>query len=150
VDICFSLNYLILERFKRLVREKGIGEPNMSIETSDRPLLKFGQLHIAAPADYQDLLVVECDPNMVLYIRDIFIGTNWTGMTDPLPFINITLNGRPYIKDAYMFTNAVAFGFGGHLKMWNHRKPIVIQAKINVAVATDLAAYVVGTEVEQF
>jgi hypothetical protein len=115
---------------------------------SGRPLLKHGYLEIPEPGNYKDLLVVECDPNMILYIRDIVIATDEvTAMATPKPYINIFLNGKPYVKDANFFYGYAGFGFGGHLKMWNVKKPIIIQIKTTEAGALYATAYVTGIEV---
>jgi len=127
------------------------GESSSSSSISDRPLLKHGYLEIVAPSEYKDLLVVECDPNMILYIRDIVIAMDDSGgLADPKPYMNMFLNGKPYVKDANLFYYYFGFGFGGSLKMWNHRKPIVIQVKTIGTGTLYATAYVTGTEVLKF
>jgi hypothetical protein len=113
---------------------------------SNRPLLKSGTLTVSEPSGYQDLLVVECDPNRILYIRDIVITVS---DTTPEPLINVNLNGKPYIKDSPLLVLAGALSFGGHLKMHDHKKPIVVQIKTTKAGAFTASAYVTGIEVER-
>lgn len=66
---------------------------------SDRPLLKHGQVNLTAPSDYVDLLEVGCDPNRILYLRDIIIEVETTTIS---PVFNISINGKPYVTNAWI------------------------------------------------
>lgn len=128
----------------------GPGESN-SARVSTRPLLKHGYLEMAAPSDYKNLLVIMNDPDTILYIRDIVIAMDDSGgLADPQPYVNILLNGKPYVKDANFNYYYAGFGFGGSLKMCDNHKPIVIQVKtIGTVGILYASAYVTGIEVSK-
>jgi hypothetical protein len=119
--------------------------------TSDTPLIKANYIEITSPGEYHDLLVVECDPNRILYLREIVFEFDHDGMTDPKPMVNISINGKPYIKNHRVIGGAGGFGFGGHLKLWNHAKPLVIQIKTTVSGHSTFyaTAYAIGIEVSK-
>jgi hypothetical protein len=121
----------------------------MSDTTSDTPLLKSNYIEITAPGTYVDLLVVECDPNTVLYIRDIEFELDY-GLATPKPMINISINGKPYIKNQRVLGTSGKIGFGGHLKLWNNNKPLVVQIKTTDTGTMSATAYVTGIEARKF
>jgi hypothetical protein len=110
---------------------------------SDRPLLKHGQVTLTAPSDYVDLLEVECDPNRILYVRDIIIEV---GTTTVNPVFNVSINGKQYVKEARILGSSATFGFGGHLKLWKHKKPLLIQVKSTAAGTSTITAWATGLE----
>ena len=124
----------------------GPGENSSSTKISTRPLLKHGYLEITAPSDYKNLLVIMNDPDTILYIRDIVVAMDDDGGvgSDPKPFLNVFLNGTPYVKDANMYYYYAGFGFGGSLEMYDNHKPIIIQVKTVGTGTLYATAYVTG------
>jgi hypothetical protein len=119
-----------------------------ALALSDRPLLKGNVIKISKVDDYTELLVIENDPTSTLNVGHIRIDNS---DATALPYINIFLDGKVYLKDFPMLASPIVIDFGRHVVLNRTKKPIVIQMKKTAAGAGVLTAtaFVDGVEVRQ-
>jgi hypothetical protein len=109
---------------------------------STRPLLK-GDYLPSLETEYKELLKIEADPTKTLYVGDIRIAVSNSAV---VPFINVRLNGTPYLTDFPLLDATVTLAFGRSLKLQKHKVPIVVEIKRTAAGACAATAFATGIE----
>lgn len=99
-------------------------------DISERPLLRGNVLSLSAVGGYEELLVIESDPTCTLYVGHIRIDIN---DTTSLPYINVFLDGKQYLKDFLMLSTTITADFGRHIKLSRVSKPIRIEMRKSAA-----------------
>lgn len=116
---------------------------------SEFPLLKGKVLEISELNSYKELLVIEADPQRVLYIAHIRITVD---DTTSKPQVKVSLDGVKYLEDFLMLSSPLTIDFGKSLRLLsNRKKPIEIYLKKTAAGLGDLTvtAFVDGIEVRK-
>ena len=107
------------------------------------PLLK-GNSILNVAYKYETLLEIKVDPKETLYVGNIKIATD--DVTGNL-FINVKINGTPYLTEFPVLNATTTIGFGRQLKLTKCDKPLEVEVKKTAAGITGTvkaSAFVTG------
>lgn len=106
-------------------------------DTSTRPLLRGKAIKVDTLNVYKQLLTIQADPQTELHLGHIRVDVD---DVTTFPFINVFLNGKPYLEDFPLLAASYVADFGRHVILNRVDKAILIEIKATAAGLGTLTA----------